>query len=282
MEEIHREILSDNLPRYQECLEHAGLSKISVRKYIGDITRFLKYLREHDIRELDGEIMNRYRKHLEIHCSLISCNSYFISLNKYFKFISQPSFCMKLYRVAPKQSLENVLSLEEYYRLLRFTDNQRYYRSHMIMKTLGCTGIRISELKYITYESLLAKKTFVTAKSRTRTVYFSEELCRKLLDYCQRNRIESGVIFHARGSRRPLENGNIWRALKAIARKTGVDEKKVYPHSFRHLFAKTYIEKFNALAELADILGHTSIETTRIYTRTTGEEKRERLNLLGL
>lgn len=279
---IHKAVLEQGLMLYARHLNSRELSRMSVKKYVGDITRFLKYLEQNHIQVVNEMVMAQYRHYLENSCAQRSCNSYFISLNKFFKFLSMPYLCLKLYKVPPKLSLENVLSIEEYNRLLKFTDNEKYRRSHLIMKTLGCTGIRISELKFITYESLLVKKVEVTAKSKTRTVYLSEEICGKLQEYGKKTDISSGMIFRTKYSGRPLDSGNIWRELKLIAGRAGVDEKKVYPHSFRHLFAKTYIEKFNALDELADILGHSSIETTRIYTRTTGEEKRERLNLLGL
>lgn len=282
MGKIKKEVLEDNLSKYKDDLIRNDLSQISIQKYTGDILRFLKYLDAHFINEINESVMEEYKLFLEGGCALISCNSYIISMNKYFKFLEMPYLTMKIYKVAPKQSLENVLTINEYKQLLDFTLNEKYDRNHAIMKTLGCTGIRISELKFITYEALLEKKVDVSSKNKARTVYLCEEICNELMKYCIKQDINSGIIFCNKHTNIPLESGRIWRELKQIARKTNVDEKKVYPHSFRHLFAKTYIEKFNAIDELADILGHNSIETTRIYTRTTGEEKRERLNLLGL
>lgn len=282
MKGIRKEVLEDNLSRYKDYLICKDLSQISIKKYIGDILRFLKYLDCHCIYVINEAVVDEYKNFLERHCALISCNSYIISMNKYFRYLEMPQLTMKIYKVAPKQSLENVLTIKEYKQLLDFTQNEKYDRCHAIMKTLGCTGIRISELKFITYEALLEKKVDVNSKNKARTVYLCEEICNELLNYCIKRDISSGIIFCKKNSNQPLDNVRIWRELKQIARKTNVDEKKVYPHSFRHLFAKTYIEKFNAIDELADILGHNSIETTRIYTRTTGEEKRERLNLLGL
>lgn len=282
MGRIEKNIFENTIVFYNKYLERKDLSCISKKKYIGDIKRFIKYLDNNKITVIDKKAMNHYKIYLSSRCTYKSCNSYFISLNQYFKYLKMPSLQIKLYRVEQKQSLENVVTIEEYSKLLEYTNNNKYYRSHCIMRTLACTGIRISELKFITYESILVKKAEVTSKGKTRTVYFSEEICRKLLEYCQNETITEGIIFRTKTSNKSLDNGNIWRQLKLIAKRAGVDENKVYPHSFRHLFAKTFIEKFNTIDELADILGHSSIETTRIYTRTTGEEKRVRLNQLGL
>lgn len=281
MNSIRKEVLGHKIKSYEKQLKNEELSPRSVKKYLGDISRFMEYLSRQQIEEINEFVLEEYRNYQEERCSKKSCNSYFISLNKFFRYADAAFLNIKLYQVSPKLSLENVLTLEEYRRLLHFTDNEKYYRCHLIMKTLGCTGIRIGELQFITYETLLEKKVEVTAKRKTRIVYFSEEIYTKLMEYCNHEHIKTGIIFRTKTGR-PLDTGNIWRSLKVIAARAGVDEAKVYPHSFRHLFAKTYIEKFQALDELADILGHTSIETTRIYTRTTGEEKRERLNLLGL
>ncbi len=274
--------IESQIAAYETFLNQKNLSEISIGKYIGDIRRFLKYAQGQGIHAVNAEVMQQYKDYICENYAVNSYNSYFISLNAFFRFLHKDFLVVKLRMVPQRNSLENVLTVEEYYQLLQFTDVPRYRRIHLVMRTLACTGIRISELQFITCRAVRNRKTEVTGKRKTRIIYFNEKLVEELINYCKEQNIVSGCIFCSRGSGRPLDSGNIWREMKRIAGLAGVDQEKVYPHSFRHLFAKTYINKYNAIDELADLLGHSSIETTRIYTRTTGEEKRSRLNMLGL
>lgn len=158
------------------------------------------------------------------------------------------------------------------------TGRKKYY---MLMRVLAGTGIRVGELKYITVEAVRAGNTDVYNKGKLREIFVPNELSEALLEYCREEQIHTGILFE--GSKgEAISRNAVWQMLTKLAVRAGVDKRKVNPHSFRHLFAKTYMSKYGNLAELGDILGHSNLETTRIYTITTVEEKRERMNLLGI
>lgn len=157
-------------------------------------------------------------------------------------------------------------------------EKKQYY----IMKTIAQTGIRIGELKYVTVEAVKEGSTVVWNKGKYRTVYFTDNLCHELLRYCMEIDCTTGVIFCGRENGKAITPGAVWKSLKYIARKVEVPEAMVYPHSFRHLFAKEYMRKVGDISELADLLGHSRLETTWIYTKTTSDEKRRKLELLDL
>lgn len=143
------------------------------------------------------------------------------------------------------------------------------------------TGIRIGELKFFTVEILEKQAIQVTGKKKTREVYLPDKLIRELKAYCSHAGIESGVIFRGRKGK-PLNRVTVYNMFARLADMTGVPKEKVHPHNFRHLFALTYMENYANLFELADLLGHSSLETTRIYARSTMEKKRQRMDKLGL
>ena len=150
------------------------------------------------------------------------------------------------------------------------------------MKTIAQTGIRISELKFVTFEAVKEGSALVWNKGKYRTVYFTSALQGELLEYCKDIGCTKGIIFCGRAKGKAITQGAVWKGLKYIARQADVPEEKVYPHSFRHLFAKEYMRKVGDIFELADLLGHSRLDTTWIYTKTTSDEKRSRLELLDL
>ena len=151
----------------------------------------------------------------------------------------------------------------------------------LIMETIGATGIRISELKYITVAAVKSGKTEVSCKGKKRQVYLVKELREKLLKYCRKKGICKGSVFVSRFGN-PLDRSNIWSQMKAIGAAAGICPVTVFPHNLRHLFATVYYQIYKDIAKLADILGHSSIETTRIYLMTTGQEHRRQLERLQL
>lgn len=150
------------------------------------------------------------------------------------------------------------------------------------MKTIAGTGLRIGELKYVTVQAITDGCTQIWNKRKYRTIYFSELLCEELLRYCNMIGIEQGVVFPGRTEGEVIASATVWKDLKYIAMSIGIPKDTVFPHSFRHLFAKNYMERIGDITELADILGHSRLETTWIYTKTTSAEKRKRLELLDL
>lgn len=270
--------IRETFDNYRDFLTRSELSPNTVEKYIRDLHKLLNFGNE----QVDKDFLIAFKKHLSDSYSPTTVNSYLISSNKYFRWLQRNDLTLKTIHLPPKNSLENVLSVEEYRRMLAYAEDSGKDKSALIMRTLACTGIRVSELHFITWETVNESCATIFSKGRYRRLLLPDNLKDALLLYCQRNAIKNGIIFYGRKRGQPLDSSGIWRMLKRIAVHADVDTKKVYPHSFRHLFAKTYMEKVGNITELADLLGHASIETTRIYTLTSEQEKRRSLNMLGL
>lgn len=204
-----------------------------------------------------------------------------IAVNKYLKFCGLKECTVKTEKIQKRKSLENVISIEEYRQMLKYAKQCKRKKYYYIMKTLAQTGIRVSELQYFTVEVLEKKKIQASNKGKIREIYLPDGLIQELYEYCRENGISSGVIFKGNTSK-PIGRASVYKMLARIGSKVGIAKEKVYPHSFRHLFAVTYMNCYGNLTELADILGHSNLETTRIYTLTTVEEKRKRMDSLGL
>lgn len=153
---------------------------------------------------------------------------------------------------------------------------------YYILRTIALTGIRIGELKYITVDAVNTGWAEVYNKGKYRNIYISRNLSEELLNYCNDNGISTGIVFRGRNREEGISPAGVWKNMKYIAEQVGVPLEKVYPHNLRHLFAKTYMEKVGDVTELSDLLGHSRLETTWIYTKTTAEEKRNRLEKLDL
>ena len=173
------------------------------------------------------------------------------------------------------------LSKEEYFRLVKTAKEDGNSRLAMILQTICSTGIRVSELEAITVEAVKNNSVVIHNKGKLRTILLPDELRKELLYYISKNGIKKGIVFST-SSGKPVNRSNIWREMKKICEKAGVDEEKVFPHNLRHLFAVVFYEIKKDIAKLADILGHSSIETTRIYIKTTVEEYRKQLNQMDL
>lgn len=179
------------------------------------------------------------------------------------------------------RSSEREMSRAEYRKLIDQAYRMGREQTALIMETIGATGIRISELRYITVAAVKCGKTEVSCKGKKRQVYLVRKLREKLLRYCSRKGIRRGCVFISRYGN-PLDRSNIWSQMKAIGAAAGVALEKVFPHNFRHLFARVFWEKWKDLFYLADILGHSNVNTTRIYTMTTVFNHAKKLQVLGL
>ena len=173
------------------------------------------------------------------------------------------------------------LTREEYRRLLNTAQRQGLDRLLLLMETICATGVRVSEVCHITVEALRDMRADVALKGKVRSILLPRKLCRKLLKYAKRKKITSGEIFRTR-SGRPMSRGQIWREMKAICQAAGVAPSKVFPHNLRHLFATVFYRASRDIAKLADLLGHSSIDTTRLYLMTTGAEHARQLEQLDL
>lgn len=203
------------------------------------------------------------------------------AVNRYLKFLDCEGCVVKSNRLQAGQSLEDVMTLEEYRALLHHAKESGREKYYAIIRTLAMTGIRISELSYFTVEVLETGVIQITNKKKTRQICLPEKLISILTDYCRKINRTSGVIFCGSGGS-PISRIAVYNMLTRMAEEIGLKKGKVHPHSFRHLFAMTYMAHFSNLFELADLLGHSSLETTRIYTRSTLKEKGRKMNELGL
>ena len=176
---------------------------------------------------------------------------------------------------------EKELTKADYERLLMAAKNKKNDRLYYLMQTIGSTGLRISELKYVTCEAVNTGQATINCKGKIRQVFLPKQLCKMLKAYINQHHIKSGSVFITK-SDNPLDRITVWKMLKNLCNSAGVAKSKVFPHNFRHLFAKTFYSLRKDIVRLADILGHSSIETTRIYTMESGETHVKQLQKLGL
>ena len=261
-------------------LKEQEYSPATVAKYAHDVGLLLRYAPE-GIR--DKEHLNGFRAYLEAKgYSGTSVNSMLGAVNRYLAFCGT-DWRLRYVRVQRRVYLpaDKELSQPEYERLVRAAMNRGDQRLALIVQTLCALGLRVSELKAITAESLAAGEASIRNKGKLRTILIPDALCRKLRAWCQAHGIVGGSVFVTRTGK-PLDRSNVWKMLKRLAEAARVLKKKVFPHNLRHLFARTHYKKFKDIVRLADILGHSSIDTSRIYTMRSGKEERRQLSQLRL
>lgn len=276
MKKITKELIK-NFRRYLIEEEKAAAT---VEKYIRDINVFADWLGE---KELDKETVLIYKENLTQNYAPASVNSVLSSLNSFFTFNEWYKLRVKNLKIQKQifANKDNELTKDEYERLLTAAKSRGNEQLYFLMQTICSTGIRVSELCYITVESLKAEKAQINLKGKMRVVILPKELCKMLLKYSKEKKITSGSIFVSRNGK-PLDRSNIWKMMKALCESAGVARAKVFPHNLRHLFARTFYSIQKDIVRLADILGHSSVNTTRIYTMETGETHRRQIQKLGL
>lgn len=267
--------------KYRKYLYGEERSEATISKYMRDIKHFYEYLPENKI--ITKENLIAYKQSLSDAYKVTSINSMLVSINGLLSFMKLDTLKLKLHKVQRKvfSSEDSELSKAEYKRLLDAAMKNNNKRLFMLIQTICGTGIRVSEHKYITVESLKAGQAMVNNKGKSRTIFINKKLKRMLLNYCKEENITSGPIFITK-SGKPMDRSNIWSAMKKLCVDAKVDRKKVFPHNLRHLFALTYYGLYKDVVRLADILGHTSIETTRVYTITSGQECQKSLMKMDL
>lgn len=276
------QFLTDKLvAEFSAHLKQEEKSQNTTEKYLRDVRMFAAHFRG---TEITKEMVIAYKsKLLAEHYAVRSVNSMLASLNSLFTFLGW-SDCkvksMKLQRqiYCPE---EKELTKAEYLRLVNTAKRKGKERLNLILQTICGTGIRVSELEYITVEAAKSGKAVVALKGKTRSVFLVKELQKKLLRYATEQNISSGTIFITRNGK-PLSRTNIWREMKGLCQEAGVHPQKVFPHNLRHLFARVFYGIEKDIAKLADILGHSSINTTRIYIISTGSEHRKRMENMHL
>ena len=279
MERIITEEISE---KFKKHLQEEERSEHTIEKYLCDLYKLKKYA---DGKEITKGLILEFKAFLleEGNYEVSSINSFLTAVNRFLEFMGWYDAKVKLYRVqrstfAPE---ERYLEKEEYKRLVGAARKSGNFRLVMILNTICATGIRISELEFFTVENLKRGKVVIHNKGKIRTILISKELAAALKKYMLENQIQSGCIFCTKNGK-ALHRSNIWKEMKAICKDAQVSEQKVFPHNLRHLFAHCFYQIKQDLAKLADVLGHGSIETTRIYIRTTGEECLKQIERLKL
>ncbi|MEE1239631.1 MAG: tyrosine-type recombinase/integrase [Acutalibacteraceae bacterium] len=273
---LTKEIISD----FKEHLILEEKSTATVEKYIRDVKAFLAFANG---AEVTKEAVIEYKKYLQETYAVRSVNSMLASINNLFAFLSWHE--LKVKSIKLQQQIycpeEKELTKAEYTRLCRAAQHKHNERLNLILQTICGTGIRVSELRFITVEAARQGEATVSCKAKTRSVFIVKELQKKLLRYAAEQGIKSGMIFVTRTGK-PISRTDIWRGMKALCEEAGVNPQKVFPHNLRHLFARVFYGIEKDIAKLADILGHSSINTTRIYIISTGTEHRRRMENMRL
>ena len=274
-----RKLAKKQIDLFRKYLIREEKSTATVDKYIRDVRAFREYA---DSRAITKELAIDYKKHLrEAGYAVRSVNSMLASLNALFAFLGWPECRVKFVKFQKQIycEKEKELTKSEYERLLKAAERNEQLK--LVMQTICGTGIRVSELRFFTVEEVRRGDVIVNCKGKTRTILIPRKLRTKLLEYAGKRKIRSGVIFQAKNGK-PLDRKAIWMQMKGLCKAAGVNPSKVFPHNLRKLFARRFYGIEKDIAKLADILGHSSIDTTRIYIMTTEIEHRRTIEKLGL
>ena len=272
-------ITQTHLTAFEEYLLREEKSAATVEKYLRDARAFVLYA---EGKTVTKELTVAYKTSLaDAGYKPRSINSMLASLNSFLEFIGAEDCKVKTVRIQKPTYLteEKELSKDEYIRLLNAAKHKE--QLNLVIRTICATGIRVSELKYFTVEAVRNGEVSVKCKSKTRTILVPGDLGKLLLSYAHAHGITDGAIFVTRNGN-PLDRSYIWAQMKGLCEAAGVNPSKVFPHNLRKLFARTFYGIEKDIAKLADILGHSSIETTRIYIMTTGSEHRRQIERMGL
>lgn len=274
------EITDVHLSEYSRQLHNEEKSLHTIQKYLRDVRAFRTYARNSFAGK---EAVLHWKEHLGQSYRPRSANSMLASLNHFFSWMRWEELRVRSFRIQKEiyEREERELTRREYERLLRETRRKKDRRMEILLQTLGATGIRISELPFITVQAAKRGWAEVRCKGKQRQVFLPGSLCRALCRYGKERRIFSGPLFVTRTGK-PLDRSNVWREMKKLCEHFGVNPKKVFPHNLRHLFAKVFYEMEKDIVKLADVLGHSSINTTRIYTKESGQAHRRMIERMRL
>lgn len=271
----------DLKPKLKEWIVEQRLAeyeKSTLDRYEANVTKFIEWLP--DETDITKELLIEFKEHLaETLGSTNTINTYIVEVNKFLKWMGLKECCVKKIKMQSKQSNEEILSLVDYKRLLRFAKRIGDHQTYYIMKILAMTGIRISELRYFRVENMESYYIKCFNKGKERTIIVRQDLMRELKRYAREQGIKSGFLFPSPVNKGQMVSAKtIWKHMKVLAGMSKVKKSKVHAHSFRHLFAQVFLNTYSdSITELADILGHKSLETTRLYTRTSDAQKRTKM-----
>ena len=274
-------IREEDLCRFSRHLHDLEYAPGSIEKYLRDLTAFQHWLAGRTVTQREIAAWKEYLHSLG--CRSETINTKLSALNRFFAFQGWSGLRARYYRIQRRffRSTEREMTREDYGRLLSAAEGMGKTRLALLMETICATGIRVSEVKYITLEALRAGRAEISLKGKVRTILIPGKLCRKLERYAKKQNIATGEIFLTRRGK-GLSRRQIWAEMKALCARAGVAASKVFPHNLRHLFARTFYRASRDVAQLADVLGHSSIETTRIYLLSTGANHTRQLERLGL
>ena len=275
-----RKITEETLAAFARQLGEEERSPATLEKYLREVRQFAAFLGG---REVTRELAAAWREELSARQSPATVNGKLTSLDRLLAFLGWEDCRVKHLRVQRQLFRDSAreLSREEYARLVETARRLGRGRLSLLMETICATGIRVSEVRYITAEAVREGRTEIALKGKIRTILLPGKLCRKLEKYARQKKITSGELFLTR-SGRPMSRKQIWAEMKGVCRAAGVAPSKVFPHNLRHLFARCFYRVSRDVAKLADVLGHSSIETTRIYLISTGAEHARTLDQLRL
>ncbi len=275
-------ITEEMVEDYRIHLVKEEKSKSTIEKYIRNIRKLKAYAMEQG---LDKDIVADYKKSLLEggRYKVSSINSMLIDINQFLEHQGWYEFRVKTYKVQKAMFYPDnkYLSKEEYKKLLKEARKKGKIRLYFLLETLAATGMRVSELSFLTVEAVREGSVVIYSKGKVRAVLLPPELQKQLLLYAEQKGIRTGIVFRTR-SGNAVNRSNVWREMKNLCEGAGVNLEKVFPHNLRHLFAQCFYQVKKDLEELADILGHSSIETTRIYLITTGKEHKKELEKMDM
>ena len=267
--------------QFEDYLRHDEREESTIEAYLRSLTRFAEWA---DGRAITKELAMEWKAALsEAGYRPISVNAMLAAVNKFFTCMGREDCKVKYLKLQRQmfRKSEKDLSKEEYQRLVQAAHEKGDLRMELILETICATGIRVGELKYITVEAVRAGVAEIALKGKIRTILLPHRLCRKLQKYAKQQKIASGKIFLTQDGL-PVSRQSIWTRMKALCEAAGVERSKAFPHNLRSLFARSFYGSCHDVVRLADVLGHSSIETTRIYLMSTGKEYLRQLDKLGL
>lgn len=275
-----KRITNELIQKFKTYLINEEKSSATLEKYIRDVVAFMQWLND---RVVEKTVVMEYKQNLIENYAPASANSMLSSINSFFEYMEWYDCRVKTLKIQ-KQIFANKnkeLTKAEYERLLTAAKKKQNGKLYMLMQTICSTGIRVSELRYISTDAVRKGEAIISCKGKMRVVILPKQLCKMLSSYIKEQKISSGSVFVTKNGK-PLDRSNIWKLMKELCESAGVSKDKVFPHNLRHLFARTYYSLEKDVVRLADILGHSSVNTTRIYTMETGEQHRIQIQRLGL
>ena len=277
---IEKIITNELINNFKIYLYEEERSDNTIEKYMRDIRFFREWLQ---CRCIDKPVVIEYKKELCQRYAVKSVNSMLSSINAFFVFMGWYDLKVKTLKIQRRifADKSKKLSKTEYERLLDMAKDKKNERLYYLMQTIASTGLRVSEIKNVTCEAVRQGQAVINCKGKIRQIFLPKKLCQMLKGYIKSRNIRSGSVFITR-SGKPLDRCAIWKMLKDLCESAGVSKDKVFPHNFRHLFARTFYSLQKDIVRLADILGHSSVETTRLYTMESGTEHIKQLQKLGL